>query len=274
MVSMPGSSEGAALLMLYMPRPRLVYAVGRALPVYSKPYALAARLLLRKNPNDIVLNSRAMADDFSNFFCYRPRWLYPPYEETYFTPDPSAKKENLILMTGRMSTQKRFHIGILAARKLSDRGIDFRLKIVGEVKYRANEYYAYLTHLIEELHLGTKVELIPSGEKSVFRESYREALVYWNMSVGYFGTTTLEAIGCGAVPIVTPNLSEVVPETGVGYVAKDLTALVDTTEEAIRNAHETKMSGLEASKRVTESFGSKAFATRFRNLLVEAMNER
>jgi glycosyltransferase involved in cell wall biosynthesis len=270
-VSMTGSSEGTALSTLYLPSPRLFYMMGRISPAYGRPYQFATRLLLRKSPHEIVTGSKAMAEDFNKLFSYLPRWLYPPYEETYFTPEPSVKNESTIVMTGRMGNQKRFHYGIIAARKLLDRGVDFRLKIVGEVKYQPNTYYTHLRRMIDSLRLGGKVELIPSGDRNSLREAYREALVYWNMSVGYFGITNLEAIGCGAVPIVSPNLGEVVAETGVGHVACDLPDLVSVTEDALRTAYRTRSAGLEASRRIAERFGSRAFAIKFRDLLVEAI---
>lgn len=265
-VSMPGSTEGAALSMLYLPSPRLLYLAGRVSPAYGSLYEFATRLMLRKNARDIVLGSRCMAEDFRKLFCYEPPWLYPAYEETYFTAEPSVKKENLVVMTGRMSSMKRFHYGVVAARKLLDMGIDFRLKIVGEVKYH-HRYYLYLRELIDRLHLGERVQVMPYGDKNTLREAYREALVYWNASLGYFGTTNLEAVACGAVPVVTPNLSEVVEETGVGCVIHDLDGFSAVTADMIINAPRTRRLGLEASKRVAERFGSKAFAMKFRNLL-------
>jgi len=268
-VALPGSIEGTALSMLYLPRPRLLYLIGRVSPVYGKPYELATSLLIRKNAHEIVLGSRSVAEDFKRLFTYERPWLYPAYEETYFTPEPSVKKENVVVMTGRMSRMKRFHYGVIAAKKLLDRGIDFRLKIVGELKYH-HAYYLHLKELIDRLGLEERVEVIPYGDGNTLREAYREALVYWNTSLGYFGITNLEAVGCGAVPVVTPNLSEVVEETGVGSVIANLDELSAATADMILNAKETKRQGLEASKRVAEKFGSKAFSLEFRNLLLRA----
>jgi glycosyltransferase involved in cell wall biosynthesis len=270
-VSLPGSTEGAALSTLYLPAPRLVYVTGRISPAYGKPYQFLTRLLLRRNAHDILLGCRSMARDFAKRFSYQPPWLYPPYEETYFTPDPSIKRDNVIVMAGRISSVKRFHYGIIAAKKLHDKGIDFKLKIVGDVKYDPNRYYPYLLDLVDRLQLRERVEVIPRGDKNILREAYREALVVWSMGPFYFGLTNLEAVACGAVPVVAATNSEFVEATGVGYAVEDLDAAATVTANLIHQASDTRRIGLQASKRLAEKFGTKAFASAFRSLLTASI---
>jgi glycosyltransferase involved in cell wall biosynthesis len=260
------SVSGTVLAFMAIPSPRILYPTCPLIP--QTPYSLIMRLMLWRSPVDIVLPCKSYLNEFLPQFRYNPKILYPPYEDDFFRPNPGAQKENSICMTGRITPGKKYETGLLAAKKIVRQRTDVTLKIVGEVRDEKDPYYRYLRSLIGRLGLERNVELAACGEKQALRQAYQESLVYWNLSIGYWGITNIEAIGCGAFPVLSPNLSEVVEATGLGMVAHSVDDLVIKTLDLLRNPSRTRMLAMEACKRFPTRFGVDQFVRRFRSIFL------
>jgi glycosyltransferase involved in cell wall biosynthesis len=273
-VCTPSSLKGVALAFFTLPQPRLVLPSG--VLRRERPYDLILRFMLKRRPTDIVIMARSLMRELTEVLRFEvpgaAHFIYAPYEDDFFRPT-GEKDESSICMTGRITEGKRFELGILAAKEMSERNTNFKLTIAGEVRsfgYVLSErYYKYLRSLIETHNLQDRVNIIPKGEKEILRDVCAKSLVYWNTSLGYFGLTNLEAIGCAAFPVVTANLYEVIEETGVGMIAHDVRDLAEKTLALMGDPSRTKSLALEASKKVARRFGAAGYAAQFRQLLQE-----
>jgi glycosyltransferase involved in cell wall biosynthesis len=269
-VCMTGTLKGTALALLTVPPPRLVFPMGTLRR--ESPYDLIVKLMLKRRPTDVIITSESLMRELTEALGFEvhgaAHLIYGPYEDDFFRP-MREKDESLICMTGRISPQKRFEFGILAAKEMKERNANFRLTIAGEVRSFGSAYYEYLRSLIESNGLQDNVNIIPKGEKAVLRDLCAKSLIYWNTSRGHFGLTNLEAVGCAAFPVVTPNLHEAIEVTGVGLVAHDVRDLAEKTLSLMSNPSRTRSLALEASKTVASRFGAAGYVPRFRQVLQE-----
>jgi glycosyltransferase involved in cell wall biosynthesis len=140
---------------------------------------------------------------------HRVQALCIPYEDINGSPR-LLQRENLVLMVGRIDRDKNFHLGIDVLHSIvRQSSVPIHLLIVGEP--RNAEYLRFLSNRIRQLDLEKRVSIIPEGDPETIRQLYSRARILWNFSAGYYGLANVEAMARGCIPLVTPNMRDVVP---------------------------------------------------------------
>lgn len=198
------------------------------------PYKAFFKLLRNKIRSKTVLsNSKFLARDLCRVLGVKSHVLYPSYDDGLFKPNPRIKDPNCILMVGRISPEKRHHLGIEAAYELKKRDVEFKLNIVGHITDK--NYYYYLEKLISNFSLEKNCKIFPFMEAETIKQYYQKATAYWNFSLGYFGITNIEAMACGAIPFVTPNCAELIVDGYNGFVCSSKIEFANKTGIILKN---------------------------------------
>ncbi len=194
-------------------------------------------------------------DDFEMVICqsqYVRRWVRtlwardalvvnPPIDAPGTEPAWEAK-EPIVLSVGRFFASghsKRHDIMVQAFRDLCDAGHDgWELHLAGSLHrdYASDvEYFERVCRLAE----GYPVHVHVDAPRELLLDLYRRASIYWHAAgygvdgdarpaeVEHFGMTTVEAMGCGVVPvaIATGGQVEVIENGTTGYLWRDLDEL-------------------------------------------------
>ena len=201
----------------------------------------------------------------------------------YFTPAPPAGVESsqagaapMILSAGRLVPKKGFDILLEAAGILRDRGLAFRLEIVG-----AGPLRDALKAQIRALALEDRVVLKGMLVMEEMREAYRRATCMVLASrVGADGdrdgipNTLAEAMACG-LPVIAskmPSIAELITEgeTGVLVPPEDPKALAESLAALLGDPGRMARLGQAGLRRVRENFSAEvwgdAIASRFATL--------
>lgn len=214
----------------------------------------------------------------------RHRWgreshvIYPPV--AFATGE--GQKEPLILSVGRFfdvrygHSKKQLEL-VRAFRILMTRGLrGWELHLVGSCQPLHAEYLARVRAEAQGLPVHFHVDA-PGTE---LKELYRRASIYWHATglgeserrhperLEHFGISTVEAMGAGAVPIVTGKAgqTEIVRQDLNGYHFQSLDELVERTLMVARDPTLRRRLGDAARQRATE-FSTERFAARVRALV-------
>lgn len=115
-----------------------------------------------------------------------------------------------ILTVGRISKIKNYEILIKAAKNLKDRGLEFRIKIVGQPVMPADfDYFKVLKELVGQLKLEIQVEFVGFIPYSRIVDYYKEADIFVNLTPkGGIDKAVLEAMAAGCIPFVSNEVFE------------------------------------------------------------------
>lgn len=126
-------------------------------------------------------------------------------DTTLFHPDgtPSPVMPE-VLYVSRISRVKDQAMLIKAARLMRDRGLKFRVVLLGPVLTTDDAVYRQeLGALIDALDLGAHVEILDAQPLNAMPPIYRHASVAVNLTpLGSFDKTGLESMCCGTVTVV------------------------------------------------------------------------
>jgi glycosyltransferase involved in cell wall biosynthesis len=178
-------------------------------------------------------------------------------------PSAQACQPPLILSVGRLVPKKGYETLLRAARILRDRGLAFRLEIVGEGSERKR-----LLALIRELGLEDAVRLSGMLLLDEVRERYGQArckvLASRITDQGDrdgIPNTLAEAMACG-VPVVAsdlPSIRELIPDPRCGLLVppEDPHALAGALEEILTNDELHRALSRAGRQRVVEHFSAR-----------------
>ncbi len=190
----------------------------------------------------------------------------PPCDDELFTPSLPMKTENKICSVGRICEEKKFEVGLEAAKVLREEyDTRFTYTIVGNVEQAS--YLDTLNRKIKDYGLSDSVTIIPRGTPDIIRQTYRESLLFWNFSEGYGGIVNMEAMAGGCIPIVSPNFGDTVG--GVGFVSETPRETAEISSRLLKTQKESRSLGRCASKYAYTNFT----ASRFRNRILTELNE-
>jgi len=205
------------------------------LNIYLKLFVKLCRRVLRENPftdADMVLcNSKWTADVVEEAYGGRPVILNPPLpvEEIRHVPRPYEEREDLVVMVGRFSEEKRYHwvLQHIAPQLLKH---NIKLVIIGSTGTRTSRmYYEKLIDYIRK-HDLKNVVLIPDASRSTINEYLSRAKVFLHACVNeHWGVAVAEAMSHGTPAVVHKSggtWTDLVEEgvRGLGY---------ETAEECI-----------------------------------------
>jgi glycosyltransferase involved in cell wall biosynthesis len=208
------------------------------------------------------------------------RRIYPSVIVRKFDKIPNKSK--MILSVGRLSPEKCFESQIDAFQNNSNKFEGFELHIVGALHPDNDEYFGSLKHRAQ----NKNIKFFSNLSYSELNSKYENAMFYWH-SMGYgndknalplvfehFGITLVEAISCGAVPIVlnVGGPAEIVNNGNCGYVWNTLEELAGKTSELLNNPELLK-SFQEKSIIAAQKYNLDKFEEEFDKLINETISK-
>lgn len=127
-----------------------------------------------------------------------------------FLPDPAKRSSGLaILSVGRITAVKNYDVLIAAAKILADRGVAFRVTVVGEPALASDvEYEKQLKIRITSLSLGDKIVFVGKKQWGELVEQYQSHSLFVHMSkTGSLDKAVLEAMACGMTSVSSNDAS-------------------------------------------------------------------
>lgn len=216
------------------------------------PVARALRMLARRGPRHVVVNSRATAATLLPL----PRgWTlaYPGLAPEQVAADPAgrpAPATPVIGLVGRVSPTKGQREFVAAAALLAERFPDARFRVVGAALFEEQAYEAELRAQVAALGLADRVELTGWAADPVGEIDRLSVLVHASPVPEPFGQVVVEGMARG-VPVVatagggvdeiavaddgTPRCL-VVPPRDVPALAEAVARVLDRPEEAAARA--------------------------------------
>lgn len=192
----------------------------------------------------------------------------------------SINKENIILSVGRFTkgmNRKKQEILIKTFKELVEDGFKgWKLVIVGSYRDEDKDFYDFLNSESQNY----PIEVLGNISYSQLQELYNKAKIYWH-AAGYdedldnhpekaehFGITTVEAMRCGAVPIVIDagGQSEIVENGKSGYKWSNLNELKKLTVNLADNEQKLNELSIESEKR-SELFSKEEFNRNINKIL-------
>lgn len=216
------------------------------------PVARALRVLARRGPRHVVVNSRATAATLLPL----PRgWTlaYPGLAPEQVAADPAgrpAPATPVIGLVGRVSPTKGQREFVAAAALLAERFPDARFRVVGAALFEEQAYEVELRAQVAALGLADRVELTGWAADPVGEIDRLSVLVHASPVPEPFGQVVVEGMARG-VPVVatagggvdeiavaddgTPRCL-VVPPRDVSALAEAVARVLDRPEEAAARA--------------------------------------
>lgn len=230
----------------------------------SIPWSLSKKLLLHiQQPLDQLQQNAFKLSRVTAFFCnseytkhfidnkfhVKTQILYPPVSVS----PQQVEKENIILHVGRFRVKnvsngdyKKQGFMIDAFKSMIDTGLKkWKLVIATSFPKEAEKEFMEL----QKKTKGYPIEFYVNKSNTELWELYNKSKIYWHAS-GYgedlekhpeyaehFGISTVEAMGCGVVPVVinAGGQKEIVTEGVNGLLWSTESELVDKTKQVISN---------------------------------------
>ncbi|MGC9069468.1 MAG: glycosyltransferase [Thermoprotei archaeon] len=171
--------------------------------LYFEPYRVLINRLMTK-----AMRSATKVLTISNFsrkairevFNVDAEIIYPPVDvKTFNKAYHSGDRENLVLVLGRITSEKKQDLAIKSIAKLRD----VRLAIVGSVVPASVQYLNYLKLLARELHVEDRVEFHVNAPLEKLLDVMRRAKVILHTMKGeHFGIAIVEGMSAGLIPVV------------------------------------------------------------------------
>jgi glycosyltransferase involved in cell wall biosynthesis len=218
--------------------------------------------MLARWTNLIVANSHATANRFRKDFQPKITVVHNGIEITRFkeasVQKPMSIEENwkIILVSGRVSRQKRHDMALDIFEKVAVSQTDAHIVFVGDKDPMDHEWWEFMRNKSLNSHYSTRIHWV--GHSEDIRPWYKSAsvLLFPSENEG-FGRVIVEAMACG-LPIVATNsgaVPEIVRHNEDGILASpgDTDELADAVREILTNNSLRKRFGESAITR-SDSF--------------------
>jgi glycosyltransferase involved in cell wall biosynthesis len=154
----------------------------------------------------VIAISRHVATRVERWWGREATVVAPPVDTAFYTPDPTAARDDFFLLAGRLVPYKRPDLAVEAARRA-----DVRLVVVGEGRARQS---------VEAL-AGPRTEFVGRVDDDELRDLYRRCRALVVPGEEDFGIIPVEAEACGT-PVIAPAIGGVLDTvvdgtTGVLY---------------------------------------------------------
>lgn len=193
---------------------------------------------------------------------------HPSVDIAAFSPSsqPDAAKREApftIVSSGRLHWIKGYQFGLMAARRLVEKGLSFRYLIVGDGPDKDE-----LLFTIKSMRLEDVVELPGRLPRDDVRRILTRADVFLLTSLAEGVSNSVVEAMAMEVPIVTTDvggMSEVVRDGVEGYLVPpcDDEAVAERVERLFNDAELRRQMGRSGRERVIESFGLDSYLSRF-----------
>ena len=148
-----------------------------------------------------------------------------------------VRKKYSIIMAGRISPIKHVEVALEAIQILISRGVQVSLTVLGPVPTKDKKYFESLEKYVQDNTLSGVIHFEPAVSPEKLPEIYSSHEISLNLTPsGSFDKTIIEAILCGAVPVVSnSSLSGMLPAICITGENKEEVA---SSLERLLNPHE------------------------------------
>jgi glycosyltransferase involved in cell wall biosynthesis len=206
-----------------------------------------------------VANSRHTAERITRCYDRESIVVYPPVRTTFFTPDPTAGREDYLLVASALEPYKRIDLAIRAAARARA-----RLVVAG-----TGSQAVALAAIGREA--GADIEFRGRVTDEALRDLFRRAAALLHPQCEDFGITAVEAQACGC-PVVAyaagGAMETVVAETGIHFMDQSEACLADAIRECRRRSPDPI-----ACRAHAERFAEQAFDDAMRAIVIRAVDE-
>jgi glycosyltransferase involved in cell wall biosynthesis len=175
--------------------------------------------------------------------------------------DPAGSGTVCFAYVGRLIVEKGVAVLIRACRELSDQGIDYRLKIVGDGPERES-----LEALAKEFALDLQIEFTGSVDSSAIRKTIESATAVIMPSIceDVAPLAAMEQMMEGRLLIVSDigGLGQLVGEAGAKFPAGNIGALARCMRDVVANPATATERGMEGRKRALAMFSQEQMVNR------------
>jgi len=212
--------------------------------------------------NDMENTIAPYCSNLSKVFVNRPA-----IDASFFTPNKIERNESSlnILTIGRFTFQKGYLIGLLAIKRLVEKGLDIKWNIIGD-----GELYEEIVFHIHTLQLQNHVFLLGKKNKNEVNEWMNRSDVFLLTSV-YEGipNVVLEAMAM-ELAVVTTNcggVDEVIEHGKDGFITElyDSKKIAEYLEHLFLNREEIYKVGKEGRKKILAEFTLQRQVNVFKN---------
>jgi colanic acid/amylovoran biosynthesis glycosyltransferase len=178
-------------------------------------------------------------------------------------PDATRESPFTIVSSGRLHWVKGHEFGLMAARRLVEKGLSFRYVIVGDGPKKDE-----LLFMVKSMRLEDVIELPGHLPRDDIRRILQGADVFLLTSLAEgVSNSVLEAMAM-EVPVVATDvggMSELVRDGIDGYLVPpcDDKAMAERLERLFNDAQRRRQMGLSGRERVIESFNLDSYLSRF-----------
>lgn len=227
----------------------------------------------------IVCNSFYTKKYIDKEFAVKSKVIYPPV----LLQKKDEKKENIILNVGRFgvenvgSSAKKQEFMVESFKKIIDSGLkNWRLVLIISYKEENTSIQSF-----KESIKNYPIEIIENPTNDILWKFYNRAKIYWHAAgfgeeltkhpgrAEHFGISTVEAMGCGAVPIVinAGGQKEIITDAQNGFLWDTQEQFLKKTISIIEDAVLWEKLSSAASKRA-EDFSKAIFCNAW-NILIK-----
>jgi len=165
-----------------------------------------------KNISSVICNSQFTKKYIDKEYKVDSQVIYPPLADVFLNLKPE-KKENIILSVGRFDqimNAKKQNILVSIFKKMKDQGLkNWRLVLLGGLM-KESKYFRKL----KQSAYRYPIEIMVNVKFKTLLNFYQKAKIYWHAAgfgenleiypqrAEHFGIGVVEAMACGAVPLV------------------------------------------------------------------------
>lgn len=170
--------------------------------IYFLGYMMLRKITERDNPfkwaDEVFTNSSWTAKIIKKLYDHEPQVLYPPVKVNMFSSEYEAKRDNSIIMIGRISPEKRYEEVIKAISLTNTKPT---LRIAGGLIPANKTYMITIKNLAQKLNVKLDINT------NVKREQIKKLLLTSKILIHatreeHFGIAVVEGMAAGCVPIV------------------------------------------------------------------------
>lgn len=206
----------------------------------------------------------------------KARVIRPAVDPADFAPGSGDRTDGTfeVVGTGSLIWRKAYEHALIAVARAADRGVDIRLRLLGDGPDRQHLRYA-----AQDLGLETRVELVGSCTPTEVREALQRADAFLHMSSSEgISNAVLEAMATG-LPVVTTDvggMGEAVRDGVEGFLVgvRDVEAAATALTSLAGDADLRRRMGAAGRERVERSFRLHDQVQAFDRLLHEAHRTR
>lgn len=236
----------------------------------KRKFLINIEKIFMKNADKILCISKFVQEVIKDYFDANSEILYEAIDTNKFYPDWNLKEDKVILAVSRFHPYKKIDVMVKLFRELTKYHDDTKFFIAGGLN-RTNDleikYFKTIKNMTNNVD-NIKLVANPTDEKLV--ELYQKATIFWHLKEEHHILTPLEAMACGAVPIILKQRgADGLTHLENGIMAKSYNEFIEWSAKLLEDdelRYKLAKNGVETIK---NTFSIEALTEKFKEILEE-----